>query len=164
MNLKWQLECNSRQNAPNRNESLWAYYARPRLYSFISLLVIFLLNASLAFHSNIPGIDEVPKDTTNITNPVHCLHASEALDRLGTVICSMTPESLSQWLLRSNFTLTLIGSSAQILRLCSYNDLQILIYSIGYEFQLYLECRHETIKCIPYPLSNKSWKLPSSNT
>jgi serine/threonine protein kinase len=55
--------------------------------------VIFLLNASLAFQSTIPAIDEVLVGMTNI-DPVHRLDAKEALGRLGMVICSMTPESL----------------------------------------------------------------------
>ena len=53
----------------------------------------FLLNHSLAFQSTIPAIDDVLVGMTNI-DPVHRLDAKEALDRLGTVICSMTPESL----------------------------------------------------------------------
>lgn len=57
------------------------------------MLVILLLNASLAFQSTIPAIDEVLVDMINI-DPVHRLDASWALDRLGTVICSMTPASL----------------------------------------------------------------------
>jgi hypothetical protein len=55
--------------------------------------VIFLLNASLVFQSTIPAIDEVLAGMTNV-DPVHRLDAKEALDRLGTVVCSMTPESL----------------------------------------------------------------------
>ena len=57
------------------------------------MLVIFLPNASLAYQSTIPAIDEVLEDMTNI-DPVHRLDAKKAMDRLGTVICSMTPESL----------------------------------------------------------------------
>jgi len=45
------------------------------------------------FKSTIPAIDEVLVDMT-IVDPVHRLDAKEALDRLGTVICCMTPESL----------------------------------------------------------------------
>ena len=55
--------------------------------------VICLPNALLAFQSTIPAIDEVLMGMTNI-DPVNRLDAKEALDRLGTVICSMTPESL----------------------------------------------------------------------
>jgi hypothetical protein len=55
--------------------------------------VVFLLNASLAFQSTIPAINEVLVGMTNI-DPVHRLDAKDALDRLGIVICSMTPESL----------------------------------------------------------------------
>ena len=53
---------------------------------------ICVLNA-LRFQSTVPAIDEVLVGMTNI-DPVHRLDAKEALDRLGTVICSMTPESL----------------------------------------------------------------------
>ena len=56
-------------------------------------MFIFLLNASLAFQSTIPAIDDVLVGMTN-NDPVHRLDAKEALDRLGTVICSMTPASL----------------------------------------------------------------------
>jgi len=45
------------------------------------------------FKSTIPAIDEVLVGMTN-TDPVNRLDAKEALDRLGAVICSMTPESL----------------------------------------------------------------------
>ena len=54
---------------------------------------VILLNALLDFQSTIPAIDEVLVDMTNI-DPVHRLDAKEALDRLGMVICSVTPESL----------------------------------------------------------------------
>ena len=57
------------------------------------IFVIFLLNASLAFQSTIPAIDEVLVGMTNI-DPVYRLDAKEALDKLGIVMCSMTPESL----------------------------------------------------------------------
>ena len=53
----------------------------------------FLLNVSLAFQSTIPAIDEVLAGMTSV-DPVHRLDAKEALDRLGTVVFSMTPESL----------------------------------------------------------------------
>ena len=59
----------------------------------IFLLCYFLLNASLAFQSTIGAIDDVLIGMTDI-NPAHRLDAKEALDRLRTVICSMTPESL----------------------------------------------------------------------
>ena len=47
----------------------------------------------LIFQSTIPAIDEVLVGMTNF-DPVHRLNAKEALDSLGTVICSMTPKSL----------------------------------------------------------------------
>ena len=55
--------------------------------------VIFLLNASLVFQSTIPAIDEVLAGMINV-DPVHHFDAKDALDRLGMIICSMTPESL----------------------------------------------------------------------
>ena len=64
-------------------------------HSFYIFAVVFLFNnyASFAFQSTVPAIDEVLVGMTDI-DPVHRLDAKEALDRLGTVICSMTPESL----------------------------------------------------------------------
>ena len=55
--------------------------------------VLFRCLMPLASQSTIPAIDEVLAGMTNI-DPVHRLDAKEALDRLGMVICSMTPESL----------------------------------------------------------------------
>jgi hypothetical protein len=52
--------------------------------------VIFLLNTSLTFQSTIPVVDEVLVGMTNID----LVHRLDALNRLGTVICSMSPESL----------------------------------------------------------------------
>ena len=69
------------------------FKARHSFHIFAPLTLILLLNASLAFQSTIPAIDKVLVGMTNI-DPVHRLDAKEALDRLGTVICSMTPESL----------------------------------------------------------------------
>ena len=57
----------------------------------IFTLIIFY--DSLEFQSTIPAIDEVLVGMTNI-DPAHRLDAKEALHRLGTVICSTTPESL----------------------------------------------------------------------
>ena len=55
-------------------------YSMPRLYFIV-------------FQSTIPAIDEVLADMINV-DAVHRLDAKDALDRLGIVICPMTPESL----------------------------------------------------------------------
>ena len=47
----------------------------------------------LLLQSTIPAIDEVVAFMTDI-DPVHRLNAKEAKDRLGTIVNSMTPESL----------------------------------------------------------------------
>ena len=62
-------------------------------HSFYIFALLFSYSMTLAFQSTIPAIDEVLVGMTNI-DPVHRLDAKEALDKLGKVICSMTPESL----------------------------------------------------------------------
>ena len=60
---------------------------------YIFVLFLFCLMPPIDFQSTIPAIDEDLVGMTSI-DPVNRLDAKEALDRLGTVICSMTPESL----------------------------------------------------------------------
>jgi serine/threonine protein kinase len=60
---------------------------------FYIFALLSCLLGSLVFQSTIPAIDEVLVGMTNI-DPVHRFDAKEALDKLGMVICSMTPESL----------------------------------------------------------------------
>ena len=46
-----------------------------------------------ASQSTIPSIDEIVVSMVDI-DPVHRLDAKEAKDRLGSIVCSMAPESL----------------------------------------------------------------------
>jgi len=62
-------------------------------YSPFKLDVWQLGNSFSDFKSTIPAIDEVLVSMTDI-DLVHRLDAKEAKDRLGTIVCSMTPESL----------------------------------------------------------------------
>ena len=61
--------------------------------SFLIFALLFACLIPLIFQSTIPAIDDVLVGMTNI-DPGNRLDAREALDRLGKVICSMTPESL----------------------------------------------------------------------
>ena len=66
---------------------------KARHFSHIYALLFSCLMPPSHFQSTIPATDEVLVGMTNF-DPVHRLDAKEALDRLGTVICSMTLESL----------------------------------------------------------------------
>ena len=67
------------------------FKVRNSFYIFVLLFSYSILH--LPFQSTIPAIDEVLAGMTNI-DPAHRLDAKEALDKLGKVLCSMTPESL----------------------------------------------------------------------
>jgi hypothetical protein len=71
----------------------WATVFLFSKYDDILLLSYSLCLLAFRFQSTIPAIDEVLVSMTDI-DPVHRLDAKEAKDRLGTIFCSMAPQSL----------------------------------------------------------------------